>query len=92
MTDNVLRLYPRERYAFSGALYYGMFAAGIYFIVATLMLVTVWGAYKGHYSREFQLTTSQRTLMLQTISFLIYLLSGAAIYQRIEGWKFLDAV
>jgi len=92
LTDGPLRLYPRERHAFTGALYYAMFAAGLYFIVASLMLITVWGAYKGHYSREFQLTTSQRTLMLQTISFLVYLLSGAAIYQRIEGWDFLDAV
>lgn len=56
------------------------------------MLVTVWGAYRGHYEKEFQLTMSQRTLMLQTISFLVYLLSGAAVYSHIEGWAFLDAV
>lgn len=35
---------------------------------------------------------SQRTLMLQTISFLVYLLSGAAVFSRVEGWKYLDAV
>jgi potassium channel subfamily K len=56
------------------------------------MLVTVYGAYKGHYEMEFQLTMSQRTLMLQTISFLVYLLSGAAVFSRVEGWKFQDAV
>jgi potassium channel subfamily K len=69
-----------------------MFAAGLYFIVASLMLVTVYGAYKGHYDKDFQLTMSQRTLMLQTISFLVYLLSGAAVFARVEGWKFQDAV
>lgn len=30
--------------------------------------------------------------MLQTISFLVYLLAGAAVYSHIEGWAFLDAV
>jgi len=72
--------------------FYGAFAAGLYFIIASLMLVTAWGAAKGHYSREFKLTTSQRTLMLQTIVFLIYLLGGSAVYARVENWRFLDAV
>jgi potassium channel subfamily K len=56
------------------------------------MLGTVYGAWKGYYESDFHLTMSQRTLMLQTISFLIYLLAGAAVYSHIEGWKFLDAV
>ena len=30
--------------------------------------------------------------MLQTISFLTYLLAGAAVYSHIEGWAYLDAV
>jgi potassium channel subfamily K len=87
-----LKLEPPERHAFSQAYYYAIIAAGLYFMVATLMVVTVWGAYKGHYDKEFQLTMSQRTLMLQTISFLVYLLAGATVYSHIEGWKFLDAV
>lgn len=56
------------------------------------MAVTVWGAHRGHYDKEFQLTMSQRTLMLQTISFLVYLLLGAVVYSHIEGWLFLDAL
>lgn len=74
------------------AFYYAIFAAGLYFIIASLMCITVYGAYAGHYSKEFKLTVSQRTLMLQTISFMVYLLLGALIYRKIEGWKFLDAV
>ncbi|KAG9231192.1 potassium channel-like protein [Amylocarpus encephaloides] len=87
-----LVIQPRSQHAFSQAFYYAIFAAGLYFICASLMLVTVWGAYRGHYAKEFQLTISQRTLMLQTISFLTYLLCGAAVYTRVEGWKFYDAV
>ena len=78
--------------ALTQAYYYAIFAAGLYQIISFLMCVTVWGAYQGHYSREFKLTMSQRTLMLQTISFLVYLLLGALVYSKIEGWKFLDAV
>jgi potassium channel subfamily K len=56
------------------------------------MIGTVYGAYKGHYEKEFRLTMSQRTLMLQTIGFMMYLLLGACIYSFIEGWAFLDSV
>lgn len=87
-----LRIEPRSNHAFTQAFYYAIFSAGLYFLVASLMLATAWGALQGHYEKEFQLTMSQRTLMLQTISFLVYLLAGAAVYSHIEGWAFLDAV
>jgi potassium channel subfamily K len=72
--------------------YYAVMAAGIYFFIGVLMAVTVWGAFRGHFSREFQLTMSQRTLMLQTMSYLVYLMAGAGVYSKIEGWPYLDAV
>ncbi|KAL1859165.1 hypothetical protein Plec18167_007454 [Paecilomyces lecythidis] len=74
------------------AYYYGVLAAAIYFFISSLLLVTVYGAYKGHYEKEFNLTTSQRTLMLQTIFFLVYLLAGAAVYAHIENWRYLNAI
>lgn len=79
-------------HAYTQAFYYAIFSAGLYFIVATLMVVTVYGAYKGHYPRDFKLTMSQRTLMLQTISFLVYLLAGAAVFAHVESWQYLDAL
>ncbi|KAI9857881.1 MAG: Potassium channel [Trichoglossum hirsutum] len=91
LASSILQLPPAD-YAFTQAYYYGIMAALIYFTISSLMVGTVFGAYKGHYPREFKLTISQRTLMLQTISFLAYLLSGAAVFARVEGWKFLDAV
>lgn len=81
-----------QHQALTQAYYYAIFAAGLYQIISYLMCVTVYGAYRGHYSKEFKLTVAQRTLMLQTISFLVYLLLGALVYSHIEGWKFLDAV
>lgn len=92
MAAGPLSLGPDVNWAFSQAFWYGIMAAVLYFICASLMVVTVWGAYKGKYEKDFKLTTSQRTLMLQTISFLIYLLLGALVYSHIEGWSYLDAV
>ncbi|KAI2786494.1 hypothetical protein POX_g08880 [Penicillium oxalicum] len=79
-------------YTYTQTYFYGTFAAGLYFVIASLMSVTAWGAHKGHYSREYKLTTSQRTLMLQTIIFFIYLLGGSAVFSRIEGWRFMDSM
>lgn len=83
---------PNERHSLTGAFYYAIFAASIYVIIGGLLSVTVYGANKGHYRKEFQLTGPQRTLMLQTMSFVAYLLLGALIYSHIEGWEYLNAV
>ncbi|QDS68157.1 hypothetical protein FKW77_010351 [Venturia effusa] len=91
-SSSVFRIAPPEQHALSQAFYYAIIAAVMYSIVASLMVVTVIGAYRGHYEKEFRLTVSQRTLMLQTIGFLCYLLIGALIFKTIEGWQYLDAV
>lgn len=83
---------PGQRRALTQAFYYAIFAAALYFIIASLMVFTVIGAWRGHYSKEFKLNMSQRTLMLQTISFMIYMVGGAGVYAKIEGWMFLDAL
>ena len=87
-----LKLPDGERRALNQAFYYAIMAAALYFIIATLMLITVWGAHKEHYPKEFELTTSQRTLMLQTIAYMVYLLGGAGVFCRVEQWAYLDAV
>ncbi|KAF2659307.1 potassium channel-like protein [Lophiostoma macrostomum CBS 122681] len=86
------RIEPRTEHALSQAYYYGIMAAAIYFIIASLLVTTVVGAYKGHYPKEFRLTPSQRTLMLQTIGFVVYLLLGALVFSKVEGWPYLDAI
>ena len=83
---------PNQRRALTQAYYYAIFAAFLYFVIASLMVLTVVGAWRGHYSKEFKLNTSQRTLMLQTISFMIYMVGGAGVYAKIEGWLFLDSL
>lgn len=91
-STSAFRLQPSENYALSQAYYYGVIAACLYFIIASLMVGTAYGAYKGHYAKQFRLTSSQRTLMLQTIGFMFYLLLGALVFSIVEGWSFLDSV
>ena len=72
--------------------YYACMAAFIYMLIAILLSATLIGVYLGKYSREYKLTMAQRSLMFQTMTFVGYLLAAAAVYSRIEGWFFLDAV
>lgn len=88
----LFRIQPMQEHALSQAYYYGIIAAALYFIIASLMSFTAFGAYRGHYSKDFQLSSSQRTLMLQTIGFMVYLLLGALVFSKVEGWQYLDAV
>ncbi|KAK7414604.1 hypothetical protein QQX98_006541 [Neonectria punicea] len=84
--------FPDSELIWSQAFYYGIWAAILYFLDASFMVVTFYGASTGHYDKDFMLTRSQRTLMLQTIMFLMYLLLGALIFSNIEDWTYLDAV
>ncbi|TKA80052.1 hypothetical protein B0A55_01758 [Friedmanniomyces simplex] len=83
---------PGANHALTEAFYYAIFAAIIYLIIGSLMCFTVYGAVKGHYERDFRLTNSQRTLMLQTMMFIAYILLGALVFSRIEEWNFTVAV
>ncbi|KAK7731422.1 hypothetical protein SLS57_001361 [Botryosphaeria dothidea] len=91
-SSGIFRIQPAEAHALSQAFYYGIIAATLYAIISMLMVLTVYGAWQGHYKKEFRLTISQRTLMLQTISFTVYLLLGGLVFSYVEDWKFLDGV
>jgi potassium channel subfamily K len=92
VTSSQLRLPSPPDHALTQAYYYAIIAAVLYFIVSSLLVVTVYGALRGHYDRAFKLTMSQRSLMLQTIAFMVYLLGGAAVWAHIEDWQYLDAL
>ena len=42
--------------------------------------------------KKFAITSSQRTLMMQTISLMAYLLIGAGVYTGLENWRYNDSV
>lgn len=72
--------------------YYAIMASAVYFFISSLMMVTIYGARTYHYPRGFYLTSSQRSVMLQTIIYMVYLLLGALVYSHVEQWRYLDAV
>ena len=66
----------------------------MYFILASLLVATSYEAYKRHYKPDYSVTLSllKRTLMVQSTSFIVYLVAGGAVFARIEGWFFVDGV
>ncbi|GAB7349089.1 hypothetical protein MBLNU459_g8042t2 [Dothideomycetes sp. NU459] len=44
----------------------------------------------GHYAEHFSLTDSQRTLILQTMMFFLWLAGGAAVFSKVESDNGLD--
>ncbi|KAJ7077429.1 hypothetical protein B0H15DRAFT_915299 [Mycena belliarum] len=80
--------------AFSQAYYYAIISGVIYIILPTLLVANVMGAYVFQaYRPSFNaLTVPQRTLMLQTLSYVIYLAAGAGVFAHLEGWNYLDGV
>ncbi|KAK6353913.1 Potassium channel [Orbilia blumenaviensis] len=83
---------PREEHAWSQAFYYGIIAAALYFVIATLLVGNYIGMLTGKYARQFTLTIAQRTMMLQTMSLMVWLCLGAGVFAKLEGWAYLDGI
>jgi potassium channel subfamily K len=93
LTRRYLPLPPAED-DYSQSFYYGLVSAILYFIISTLLLLNTLGAYwfKAYPPTFTTLTVSQRTLMLQTIFYAVYLSIGAGIFSILESWTFVDAL
>jgi potassium channel subfamily K len=85
---------PSPQTAHSQSYYYGIISCVLYFSIATLLLLSSLGSVVFHaYPPSFAtLTVSQRTLMLQTTSFSLYLALGAGVFAEIEGWAYTDGI
>jgi potassium channel subfamily K len=77
---------------FSGGFWYGVAAASMYLLLASLLMVNMVGYIRGHYPQHFHLTEEQRTLIVQTMMFFLWLAGGAGVYSRLEKWHYIDAV
>jgi len=95
----------RPEQTYTQGFWHGVIAAILYLICAMLLMANMLGYFLGHYPQQFNLTDSQRTLILQTMLFFIWLAGGAAVFQKVEnsnqtiesisgksGWSFPDAV
>lgn len=78
--------------AYSQAYYYACFAGALYILLALMLSCTAIGIWVYHFTDEFKLTLSQRSLMLQTMLYLGYVLCAAAVYSTVEDRLYLDMV
>lgn len=83
---------PDPMATWSQAYYYAIFSGAIYVLLSVMMSVTAYGVWFRQISESFKLTLAQRSLMIQTILLLGYILAAGVVYSTIEGWVFLDGV
>ncbi|PLB35013.1 voltage-gated potassium channel [Aspergillus candidus] len=83
-------IHPSQTY--SQAYWSAVIASCLYFLLGVLLLINLLGYIRGHYPQHFALTDSQRTLILQTTTFVIWLLIGAGVFHRVIDISFADAL
>ena len=92
--------YPpvRPEGTYTQGFWYGVIAAVLYLFCAIILMINMLGYFTGHYPQHFNLTEAQRTLILQSILFFVWLAGGAGIFSYVEqtygsqNWLFTDAV
>lgn len=72
--------------------FYGIIAAGLYILIATLLAIYTASGRSVHLSRKDRRTVEGTSIILRSITFAVFLLGGAAVYSAIEGWSFMDAL
>ena len=98
MDTHVGPVRPQETY--TQGFWYAIFAAISYLICSMLLMVNMLGYFLGHYPQTFNLTDPQRTLILQTMFFFVWLAGGAGVFSRVEthygsgeyDWSYVNAL
>lgn len=57
-----------------------------------LLMINMLGYSLGHYTQHFELSEDQRSLILQTMMFFIWLAGFAGVFAKVCGWTFVDAL
>jgi potassium channel subfamily K len=86
ITLSMYRYVPpiRPQQTFTQGFWYAVLAACMYMLCAMLLMMNMLGYFLGHYPQHFALTESQRTLILQTMMFFVWLAGGGAIFSTVE--------
>ncbi|KAB8337325.1 hypothetical protein FH972_021625 [Carpinus fangiana] len=88
----------RPEQTYTQGFWYAVLAAIMYLVCSMILMINMLGYFLGHYPQHFSLTDAQRTLILQTMMFFIWLAGGAGIFSAVgtthgePGWKFADAL
>jgi potassium channel subfamily K len=83
---------PRPGQIYSQGFWHAVIAACLYLFNSMILMVNMLGYFLGHYPQHFTLTDEQRNLILQTMMFFVWLGAGGAIFSRVEGWSYPDAL
>lgn len=84
--------------AYTQGYWYAVISAVLYLMCSMMLMINMLGYFLGHYPEHFSLTDHQRTLILQTMLFFIWLGGGAAAFGRVatahgeDGWSFVNSV
>ncbi|KAK2630600.1 hypothetical protein QTJ16_001420 [Diplocarpon rosae] len=90
MNQYVPPVRPGETY--SQGFWHAVLAAALYLIGSMILMVNMLGYFRGHYPQHFDLDDDQRTLILQTMSFFFWLAGGAAVFAKVCGLSYADAL
>ncbi|KAF2207530.1 hypothetical protein CERZMDRAFT_6163, partial [Cercospora zeae-maydis SCOH1-5] len=75
----------RPQQTYTQGFWYAILAAVSYLVCAAGLMVNMLGFWRGHYPHCFTLSDSQRTLILQTMMFFVWLGAGGAIFSAVES-------
>ena len=90
----------RPQQTYSQGFWYAVLAACMYTASSMLLMINMLGYFLGHYPQQFTLTESQRTLILQTMLFFLWLAGGGAVFSVVESrygrghmnWSYVNAL
>jgi potassium channel subfamily K len=83
---------PGNGEIYSQGFWHAVIAASLYLFCSMILMINMLGYFLGHYPQHFTLTDEQRNLILQTMMFFLWLAGGAAVFARVEGWSYVDAL
>lgn len=90
----------RPQQTYTQGFWHAVIAAILYLVASMLLMVNMVGYFLGHYPQQFNLTDSQRTLILQTMLFFIWLAGGAGVFSKVEteygegdfSWSYVNSL
>lgn len=77
---------------YSQGYWHAVIAATLYLVSSMLLMINMLGYFLGHYPQHFDLTEEQRNLILQTMMFFLWLAGGGAVFSKVCGWTYVDAL
>ena len=83
---------PPQTWRYTQNYYYGIFAAALYILIASLLMNYAGSVHTVHLTPKDRASVEDTSIVLRALTLATSLLGGAAIYIPIEGWSLPDAL